>query len=133
MRHKNQTSSVISAALILPFPIIFNPHDFVLLMLSFIILQLAMVLASAFLILLRITSLLKNKNYWFYYFSATMQAGLCVEDIILLFNQDIIKSSLLTFLALNGMLASIIFYDIYKTPNGKGNLAGDQGSPMLIN
>jgi hypothetical protein len=119
MRNKNLASSVLAACLIFLFLIILNQHDLALMMVGFVFLQIAMGLTSACLILLRIISLLKNRNAWFYYFSGTIQAGLCVTDIILLFNQSIIKSSLMIFLGLNAVLAAIIFYDIYKASYAK--------------
>jgi hypothetical protein len=120
MRNKNLASSVLAAGLIISSPFLLNPHDFILQMLGFIFLQITMVLTSAGLILLRLTSLFKHGGTWIYYFSGTIQFGLCVTDIILLlFNRSIIKSSLLIFLALNSILAAIIFYDIYKASYAK--------------
>jgi hypothetical protein len=120
IKHINLTSSVIAAGLIFIFLIILNHHDVALMMLGFAFLQITMCSASVCLILLRVISLLKNKNAWFYYFSGTMQAGLCITDItLLLLNHSIIKSSLIIFSGLNAVLATIIFYDIYNASYAK--------------
>jgi hypothetical protein len=111
------------------FLIIFGRHDLPLMMIGFAFVQLAMGPISLFLILLRIANLLKNKKAWVYYFSGIIQTGFCIIDIILiLLNHTVIKSGMMIFLALNSVLAGIVFLDIYKPTYAKGNLAGDPGS-----
>ena len=127
-RHINRVRSFIVVGLALLFLIIFCRHNLDLMMTGYAIVQITMGLESLSLILLRITALQRNKNGWFYYFAGTSQVGLCVIDIILLSNQSLIKSSLLVFLSLNIMLVAIIFFDIYKSPNAKGNIKETPGS-----
>ena len=131
-RHINLARSAIATGFILSVYFYFFRSDLALTILGFLLLQVTMILTNTCLILMRIASWLKNKNAGFYYFSATMQAGLCIADIILLFNAGVIKSSLMIFLGLNALMATIIFYDIYITPDGKGNLAGDPGSETAV-
>ena len=100
-----------------------------LIMMGFVFTQLTMAVICLFLFLLRITTLLKNKKTGFYHLSGTIQTGLCLIDLLLiLFSQSVIKSSLMIFVGLNAGMAIIIFFDIYKSPHGKGNLAGTPGS-----
>jgi hypothetical protein len=101
--------------------------DLALLVTWFILLQMTLAITCACLIFLRVTTLLKNKKNWFYYLSAILQAGLGIADILLMFNPDILKSGMMILFSMNALLTTVIFYDIYKSPDGKRNLTGTPG------
>ncbi len=127
-RHIHRVRSLIVVGLTLLFLIIFGRHDLPLMMFGFAFMQLVMGPISLILILLRISTLLKNKNAPFYYLAGAIQVGLSVIDTILLFSNQVIKSNLVIFLALNAVLAAAIFFDVYKPHYAGGSIEGTLGS-----
>jgi hypothetical protein len=119
-RYNKLGSSVFVVGLILSALFLLNPRDLILQILGFVALQMIMGLTSVLLILMRLAYLIKNKGAWFYYFSGTFQVFLLIADLILLFtSQTVTKKSMLVFICLNSLFASIIFMDIYKTKYAK--------------
>jgi hypothetical protein len=95
--------------------------DEVLFALLFVITQLFAGTAAVLLILLRLLRIMKNSSSFFYSLAGTIQLALMITDILLLFDQSLVRRTMLVFTGLNALLGIWILTDAYKRNKRKIN------------
>lgn len=113
MKNKNFPGAVFITGIV--FVIAFyNLRDEGLFAIVFVFTQLFAGLVAVLLILGRLIRLMKNRRSFFYFLTGTFQVALVIMDILLVFDHNMTRRSLLFFTGLNAFLGTCIFADIYN-------------------
>jgi hypothetical protein len=91
-----------------------NLKDEILFALLFVISQLFAGGAAVLLILLRLIRILKDRSSFIYSLTGTIQMALMITDVLLLFDHNLARSTMLVFTGLNALLGIYILTDTCK-------------------